>query len=277
MVYPYSPPDSYRTTEDEAEALANNVFCAPGASCDYNKVYCSTAITYNGSCNSTYNWIKQNIFGGDDFFTGPNSGTASSIDDIPATADHCGKAYDSDASNVNIPSFLHKPNFNFGDPQCTLSAQGRNALLQQLISETNGSTTTGTDGTVYKDSDLWFNYIIPHESGYDPNAFYPGSTSGRGAYGLFQMNPKHYKSNGALANGYDDIGDVNWPLQTHYAVGRNTVICKFAYWSTSHYLTPILGINPKGECTTNKKPNGNTVCIPQTPSQEIDYYKNCLQ
>lgn len=276
--YPYSPPESYRTTEDEAEALANNVFCAPGASCDYNKVYCSTGVVYNGSCNATYDWIKQNIFGGDDFFTDSGGGSSQSIADVPPSSDYCGNAqYTSyGARNASIPKFLHKDAPNFGDPQCTLSTQGRNALLQQLITETNGSTTMGTDGTLYKDSDLWFNYIIPNEApGYNPNAFNPGSTSGLGAYGLFQMNPKHYRSDGSLANGFDDIGDVNWPLQTHYAVGRNTSICKWAYWGTSTtYLTGVLGIDPRGKCTLNKKPTKD-VCIPQV--QSLTYLQSCLQ
>jgi hypothetical protein len=131
-------------------------------------------------------------------------------------------------------------------------------LLQQLITETNGSTTTGTDGVAHPDYILWFNYIVPHEApGYNPNAFNPqlsGGGSGLGAYGLFQMNPKHYNSSGQLTNIYDDIGDVNWPLQAHYAVGRNKVICKWRYWSTSStYLTAVLGVNPRGD----------GVCLPQ--------------
>jgi len=57
-----------KSDESGAEALANNVYCAPGKPCDYANVYCSAPIVYNGSCNATYDWIRTNIFGGDDFF-----------------------------------------------------------------------------------------------------------------------------------------------------------------------------------------------------------------
>jgi hypothetical protein len=67
-VYPYSSADSYRIVEDEAEAAANNVFCGPGVSCDFNVYACSTAVNYPSDCKNTYDWIRTNIFGGTDFF-----------------------------------------------------------------------------------------------------------------------------------------------------------------------------------------------------------------
>jgi len=66
--YPYSPTDSYRIVEDEAEAAANNVFCGPGASCDFSVYACSSAVNYPSDCVNTYKWIRTNIFGGTDFF-----------------------------------------------------------------------------------------------------------------------------------------------------------------------------------------------------------------
>jgi lysophospholipase L1-like esterase len=54
--------------ESFAESIANNVYCKPGAECNYTDWRSSTAIVYNRQCGATYDWIKTNIFGGDDFF-----------------------------------------------------------------------------------------------------------------------------------------------------------------------------------------------------------------
>jgi hypothetical protein len=229
QVYPYSPPDSYRTTEDEAEALANNVFCAPGASCDYNKIYCSTATVYNGSCNSTYNWIKKNIFGGDDFFssgqTGPNSNMCSGFYAGPASVEYT-DAYNSTVVNkkAGYNIYIHKGE-NFGDPNCDLVNSRDDPVVQDKILNYLKTIDPVNAAT-------WWT-MIPCESNhsFSPLAYNPNSTSQLGAYGLLQMNPSINPYTGKSRGSTTDIGDVTWQQQLQNAVDRSKHMTYFSdYW-----------------------------------------------
>jgi len=242
--------------ESFAESIANNVFCPPGEICNLTDIYSSNPLVYNGKCTATYDWIKQNVFGGDDFF-------ASSSDaggDVAANSDNCGGAYTSIFQNsLSEPDFVHVGAPNFGDPNCKLpGTTGRNDFYLELQRILNGSTTKGKDGTIWPDWIL-FKDIIQNESGYNPNN-YSYFSSANTCYGLYQMNPQSKPS--YYRAGIYDIGDVNWPMQTYYAAMYNTTHCKFQYWSTSAHLQEAFtgfGYNPRppvNDCIpSNTDPN----------------------
>lgn len=123
--------------------------------------------------------------------------------DVAANQSTCGGKYT-----------LANPYANFGDPQCNYTQQGMDTEIKQL-DPTNALT---------------WDCIAKHESSppYNPNSYLKASTSGKGAFGLFQMNPK------GQGNGQYDAGNVNWPLQTSNAINyRNKVINgSWAYWQT---------------------------------------------
>lgn len=120
----------------------------------------------------------------------------------PPSADNCSGTY-------NL-SFL--PNkLNFGDPKCNFTKDQLYTLLQQ-----NDPTN----------ADLWYKIIIPCESGYNPNAYNPNSSSTLGAFGLFQMNPKGQGSS------QFDAGNVDWPEQVPNAISHNRLhFNDFTYWA----------------------------------------------
>jgi hypothetical protein len=110
---------------------------------------------------------------------------------------------------------LTSPLGNFGDPQCNFTRQALGTEESQLDS-------------AHK---FTWDCIARYESGggtsYDPNAYNGNSTSGEGAYGLFQMNPP-----GKGNNQYDN-GGVNWPVQLSNAVNYNKGLGgNFGYWGT---------------------------------------------
>lgn len=125
---------------------------------------------------------------------------------IPPTQDNCSGTYR-----------LGNPLGNFGDPACSFDKDKLYALLKQ------------SDPV---DADFWFLTVVRLESTYNPNAFNGSSTSGQGAYGLFQMNPS------GRGNGQYDRGDVEWQLQTTNAVNYNKLIAglglKWCYWEAAH-------------------------------------------
>ena len=125
---------------------------------------------------------------------------------IPPTQDNCSGTYR-----------LGNPLGNFGDPACNFDKDNLYALLKQ------------SDPV---DADFWFLTVVRLESTYNPNAFNGSSTSGQGAYGLFQMNPS------GRGNGQYDRGDVEWQLQTTNAVNYNKLIAglglKWCYWEAAH-------------------------------------------
>lgn len=119
----------------------------------------------------------------------------------PPSADNCNGTY----NLTLLPDKL-----NFGDPKCTFTKDQLYALLQQ------------DDPT---NADLWYKIIIPCESGYNPNAYNPNSSSTLGAFGLFQMNPKGQGST------QFDAGNVEWLQQVPNAIAHNKIHSNdFGYW-----------------------------------------------
>lgn len=138
---------------------------------------------------------------------GATGGGPVAFDDIPPSQDTCGGKYR-----------LTSPLGNFGDPLCKFTKDDLATLIKD---PTNGDPLRFNE---------WFNIIIPGESGHNPNAFNGNSTSGKGAYGLYQMNPK--------SAGYGlDNGSVIWSLQTRNAIGHNRNLiqrnCIFWYWEVA--------------------------------------------
>jgi uncharacterized repeat protein (TIGR01451 family) len=105
---------------------------------------------------------------------------------------------------------------NFGDPQCNFNPQALGTELNQL------------DNLHKYTWDCIARYETGGGTGYDPNGYNPGSTSGKGAYGLFQMNPH------GQGNGQYDVGDINWQVQTSNAINYNNKVSggNFTYWGT---------------------------------------------
>lgn len=106
---------------------------------------------------------------------------------------------------------------NFGDPQCNFTKP----KLAELIKSADPQHLHE-----------WYDIIVKNESTYNPNAFNGDSTSGQGAFGLYQMNPR------GKGNGKFDAGDVNWEVQTANAIQYNKTVlipmnCIFYYWSTA--------------------------------------------
>ena len=132
------------------------------------------------------------------------------------------------------------------DPPHPGSAAGRDAFYVELKRILNDSTTKSKSGEVIPDWML-FKIVINHEDGtYNPNRFNPNSSSGHGAYGLFQMNPA-----GVYHARQYDVGDVNWPMQIYNAAMLNTWGCKWRYWSSAYHFTaevPGFGYNTRADC-----------------------------
>lgn len=119
---------------------------------------------------------------------------------------------------------------NYGDPQCNFSKDSLYKLLQSK--ESNPEFVH-----------IWFDVIIPEESGYSPQAWAPPvgqqlQLDSGGAWGLYQMgssNPPGQSPPSPGQNGVYDRGDVNWELQTSNAYNdwkiRNH--CNFyPYWGS---------------------------------------------
>lgn len=131
-----------------------------------------------------------------------DGGTAGG--NVSANHNNCGGEYT-----------LNNPLGNFGDPQCNFTRQGL------------GTEETELDSAHKYTWDCIARYESGGGTGYDPNAFNGNSTSGKGAYGLFQMNPP-----GEGNNQYDN-GGVNWPAQLSNAVNYNKGLGgTFGYWGT---------------------------------------------
>lgn len=133
----------------------------------------------------------------------------------PATGTDCGNLSYRYYMTLNL---IHGgTGLNFGDPTCQFTKDDLYTLLQQL------------DPNTYDDT-VWFYTIVLHESGYIPVAYLPASTSGLGAYGLFQMNPS------SADRGYD-AGDVPWQQQVSNAVNYNNQLkdkgIAWCYWESA--------------------------------------------
>jgi hypothetical protein len=204
--------------ESFAEALANNVSCAPGKDCFYaGHIFNSMNIPdYPNACSNTYSWIKQNVFGGDDFFAPtPNAEPGNSP---PSTSDCGGHYARTFTKNINQPSFQYASSPNFGDPNCTLTSASDLDALYTLIQQLEPNKVR---------ADSLFACVAKYESSYNPNAFLGNSTSGAGAYGLYQMNP-------ASHGGTSDVGDVEWRQQTANAINHISGYASIkAYWGVA--------------------------------------------
>ncbi len=114
----------------------------------------------------------------------------------------------------------NNPLGNYGDPQCNFSKDNLYKLLQSK--ETNPEFVN-----------IWFNVIVPAESGYSPQAWAPPvgqqkELDAGGAWGLYQMGsstPPGSPPPSPGQNGEFDRGDVNWEIQTRNA---------HTYWKESN-------------------------------------------
>lgn len=112
---------------------------------------------------------------------------------------------------------------NFGNPQCNFSKDKLFALLKQADPA---------------NADVWFNKIVPCESGYNPNAYANpniGTPDAAGAWGLYQMgssSPPGLPPPAEGKNGINDRGDLNWEIQTENATTYGKKIGSLGrYWS----------------------------------------------
>ena len=112
---------------------------------------------------------------------------------------------------------------NFGNPQCNFSKDKLFALLKQADPA---------------NADVWFNKIVPCESGYNPNAYAnpnTGTPDAAGAWGLYQMgssSPPGLPPPAEGKNGINDRGDLNWEIQTENATTYGKKIGSLGrYWS----------------------------------------------
>lgn len=144
--------------------------------------------------------------------TALGSGNVPNGGDEPSSQDTCGGTYK-----------LHPVYGNFGDPSCNFTKEGLYALLKQ------------SDPA---EADYWFTTVVRKESSYIPNAFNSNSTSGLGAFGLFQMNPL------GKGNTQYDAGNVAWQRQTSNAINYNNFLSTlgrtWCYWEAAHERWPAI-------------------------------------
>ncbi len=108
---------------------------------------------------------------------------------------------------------------NFGDPNCEYvktDGGGKKILDKDKLLALLKEKDPGQ-------ADKWFCLAGP-ESNYNPNAFLGASTSGEGAYGLFQMNPPG-KGKNESDNGY-----VVWTKQVENAIKLRQGNNNWNYW-----------------------------------------------
>ncbi|OGH19267.1 MAG: hypothetical protein A3F31_03035 [Candidatus Levybacteria bacterium RIFCSPHIGHO2_12_FULL_38_12] len=131
------------------------------------------------------------------------------------TTDMCLSANNPSRLYVDLPTG-NPAGINFGDPACTFAGNlgERTDKLGETLNRLDSVNKT-----------LWL-FLADRESSYSPNAYNGGSSSGKGAYGLMQMNP-----NGKGNNQYD-AGDVVWENQIENAINYNklTINNSFCYW-----------------------------------------------
>jgi uncharacterized repeat protein (TIGR01451 family) len=101
---------------------------------------------------------------------------------------------------------------NFGDPQCTFVKTDPNGK-KIFDKDTLLSMLRAQDPERASD---WF-CLAGAESSYSPNNYLRNSTSGRGAYGLYQMNPP---GRTGIPGQYDN-GKIAWPTQISNALAYN--------------------------------------------------------
>jgi hypothetical protein len=156
-----------------------------------------------------------------------SSGSAPVAGNIPPSTNTCSGFY---ASYMNAePS--HK---NYGDPNCELIKKDPNGTLyidkDAELKQLQAIKPSEAQG--------WFYCVLPNESSYNANAYLKASTSGKGAYGLVQMNPT------GQGNGPLDDGEVYWPTQLSNGIQYNDTKIghTFSYWP--HGPAPQLDYRP---------------------------------
>jgi|GEM_PF-2523909 len=176
-----------------------------------NPVSMSVAVTLQATANNVFitNVATATV---DGTAAGGGGGPASGNWVAPNT-NNCGGKY-------KFTSPLSK---NFGDPDCNMT---KDQLYTQLKTEDPAN------------ADVWFNKIIPCESGYNPNAYagpQTGTPDAAGAWGLFQMGSSAPPGSAPPApgkNGPNDRGDVPWVIQASNAIATGKKIGSLAkYWA----------------------------------------------
>jgi hypothetical protein len=200
--------------ESFADSFINTLFCRPGQKCGPNGGVSGQdgAIQdWPTTCVNTNNWMAINMLG----VTKPSAEPGNP----PPSANDCGGHYARTLTkNINQPNFQHTSSPNFGDPNCTLTSASDLDALYTLIQQLEPDKVR---------ADSLFTCVAKYESSYNPNAFLGNSTSGAGAYGLYQMNP-------ASHGGTSDVGDVEWRQQTANAINHISGYASIkAYWGVA--------------------------------------------
>lgn len=132
---------------------------------------------------------------------------------IPASSTDCGSAYYKQYMDMTAD------HLNFGDPNCEVVNAFNTPTARDIMYEQMKSI----DPTY---AYIWYFCISYNESRWLPVAYLGASTSGQGAYGLFQMNPA------GRGNGQYDVGNVYWKDQMQNAVTYNNQVINgsFDYW-----------------------------------------------
>ncbi|HEX8932095.1 MAG TPA: hypothetical protein VF810_02995 [Patescibacteria group bacterium] len=178
-----------------------------------NPINLTFSLTIKAPNNDTHiiNQSLAQVIGGS--AGGGSGGIPNTPGNVTANSDSCHGVYSHWMSMVQqVLSRLKIPGANYGDPQCSLvslKARGTIASINPGLILTALQTIGHLSPNEAKA--VW-TCVIPNESGYDPNAYNPQSTSAQssgtpGAFGFFQMN----------ALGFNwasyDVGDVDWTLQ----------------------------------------------------------------
>jgi hypothetical protein len=151
--------------------------------------------------------------------SGSNNGGATIPGNLPPSTNNCSGIYSYYMS-------ITPGHQNYGDPTCTLVKKDPNgvAIINKDAILTELKTLKSSEAMG------WFTCVLPNESSYNANAYLRASTSGKGAYGLVQMNPT------GGGNGKYDNGQVVWPLQLSNGINYNDKVIghSFSYWPTSY-------------------------------------------
>ncbi|MBA3723974.1 MAG: M15 family metallopeptidase [Candidatus Levybacteria bacterium] len=203
---PYTTADTHDIPPAVSDAFKRNGFAWGG---DWQPKHDWMHFQYEGEPGA----IAPGTPGGGGTNCPPGGAGGPAVGYVPPSADTCGGRY-------KLNSSLR---MNFGDPQCNFN---KDALYTQLQQEDPAN------------ADVWFNKVVPCESGYNPNAYagpQTGTPDARGAWGLYQMgsaNPAGAAPPAPGKNGINDRGDVPWNLQTTNATTYGKKISRLgAYWS----------------------------------------------
>ena len=109
---------------------------------------------------------------------------------------------------------------NFGDdPICNrpdLGLASFKASLKSAMKQELRATGAFCETNVNRLTRIMIDMVVVGESGYNPNAFATCSSSGHGAFGLFQMNPVDPRNPNSISSSIDR-GDVPWREQVRSA------------------------------------------------------------